>query len=66
MFNFNKSTVSDLQGSQVNNSRAILVDLEAAQGGVPPAPANYSRRLDVYLEHLRASKYFTSNCEIRD
>lgn len=66
MFNFNKSTVSDLQGSQVNNSRAILVDLEAAQGGVSPAPANYSRRLDVYLEHLRASKYFTSNCEIRD
>lgn len=66
MFNYNKSTVSDLQGSQVNNSRAILVDLEAqapSTGGAPPA---FSRRLDVYLEHLRASKYFTSNCEVRD
>jgi len=66
MFNYNKSCVSDLQGSQVNNSRAILVDLEAAAPAVGPAPPAYARRLDVYLEHLRASKYFTSNCEVRD
>ena len=66
MFNYNKSTVSDLQGSQVNNSRAILVDLEAQAGGTGGAPANYSRRLDVYLEFLRASKYYLSNCEVRD
>jgi hypothetical protein len=66
MFNYNKSTVSDLQGSQVNNSRAILVDLEAQAPSTGGAPAAYARRLDVYLEHLRASKYFTSNCEVRD
>lgn len=57
-FNFNKSSVSELQGYAVNNSRAVLVDLTAN--------ASAARRLDVYLCYLRAAKYFTSNAEIRD
>jgi hypothetical protein len=57
-FNFNKSSVSELQGYQVNNSRAIIVDVKAA--------SSVARRLDAYLCFLRATKYFTSNAEVRD
>ena len=62
-FNFNKSNVSDLQGMQVNNSRAVIVDLKAQEPGDIPA---YARRLDCYLQHLRAVKVYTSNIEVRD
>jgi hypothetical protein len=57
-FNFNKSSVSELQGYQVNNSRAVLVDLVA--------DTSSNRRIDAYLCFLRAAKYFTSNAEVRD
>jgi hypothetical protein len=57
-FNFNKSSVSELQGYQVNNSRAIIVDVKA--------DSSVARRLDAYLCFLRATKYFTSNAEVRD
>jgi len=65
-FSFNKSNVSDLQGMQVNNSRAVIVDLKSEQPGTGGAPAAYSRRLDCYLQHLRAIKVYTSNIEVRD
>ena len=67
-FNLNKSHVSDLQGYVVNTSRAILIDLKAGEraGPFPLGNADVTRRLDVYLCHLRAVKVYTSNCEIRD
>ena len=66
--NLNKSNVSDLQGYVVNTSRALLVDLES---GIRPNPFpagnnNVTRRLDVYLCHLRLLKQYVSNAEIRD
>lgn len=64
-FNYNKSSVSELQGYQVNNSRAVIVDLTADTAAVKGTGADV-RRLDVYLCFLRAAKYFTSNAEVRD
>lgn len=64
-FNFNKSSVSELQGYQINNSRAVIVDLTAASAEVKGSVSDV-RRLDVYLCFLRAAKYFTSNAEVRD
>jgi hypothetical protein len=55
----NKSQVSNKDGMVVNNSRALLYDITF--GGIA-----VSRRLDVYLEHLRAVKVFASNVEVRD
>jgi hypothetical protein len=64
----NKSNVSDLQGYVINTSRALLVDLQSAPraGNFPDGNANVTRRLDVYLEHLRVLKQYVSNAEIRD
>ena len=66
--NLNKSNVSDLQGYVVNTSRALIVDLQAAPraGNFPVGNADVTRRLDVYLEHLRVLKQYVSNAEIRD
>jgi hypothetical protein len=66
--NLNKSNVSDLQGYVVNTSRALIVDLQSAvrAGNFPDGNGNVTRRLDVYLEHLRVLKQYVSNAEIRD
>lgn len=66
--NLNKSNVSDLQGYVVNTSRALIVDLQASPrlGNFPVGNADVTRRLDVYLEHLRVLKQYVSNAEIRD
>jgi len=66
--NLNKSNVSDLQGYVVNTSRALLVDLESGlrAGPFPGGNNNVTRRLDVYLCHLRLLKQYVSNAEIRD
>lgn len=66
--NLNKSNVSDLQGYVVNTSRALIVDLQSAvrAGNFPDGNADVTRRLDVYLEHLRVLKQYVSNAEIRD
>jgi len=66
--NLNKSNVSDLQGYVVNTSRALIVDLQSAPraNNFPDGNANVTRRLDVYLEHLRVLKQYVSNAEIRD
>lgn len=66
--NLNKSNVSDLQGYVVNTSRALIVDLQSAPrgGNFPDGNADVTRRLDVYLEHLRVLKQYVSNAEIRD
>lgn len=66
--NLNKSNVSDLQGYVVNTSRALIVDLQSAvrTGNFPDGNDDVTRRLDVYLEHLRVLKQYVSNAEIRD
>ena len=54
----NKSQTSDIQGTIINNSRALLAELQFA--------ASADRRLDSYLCHLRAIKVFPSNVVVRD
>lgn len=58
-FNLNKSNTSDIVGTVVNNSRALLVNMRrlAAVAG---------SRVDAYLCHVRAVKVFTSNAVILD
>jgi hypothetical protein len=66
-FNYNKSHVSDLQGYIVSNSRSILIDLKALPiAGAYPTGTTNSRRLDVYLQYLRATKVYISNVEVKD
>ena len=58
-FNLNKSNTSDIVGTVINNSRALLINLRrfAAVAG---------SRVDAYLCHVRAVKVFTSNAVILD
>ena len=66
-FNYNKSHVSDLQGYIVSNSRSILIDLKATPlAGAFPTGTETPRRLDVYLQYLRAVKVYVSNVEVKD
>ncbi len=58
-FNLNKSHVTDLDGYVLNNSRALVVDIQCKATPV-------SRKLDSYLQHLRVAKVYTANAEIRD
>jgi len=58
-FNLNKSNTSDIVGTVVNNSRALLINMQKA------APVAGSR-VDAYLCHVRAVKVFTSNAVILD
>lgn len=54
----NKSQTSDIQGTILNNSRALLAELRFSDAT--------SRRLDSYLCHVRAVKIFPSNVVVRD
>ena len=66
-FNYNKSHVSDLQGYIVSNSRSILIDLKSSPvAGAYPTGTTGARRLDVYLQYLRAVKVYVSNVEVKD
>ncbi len=58
-FNLNKSNTSDIVGTVVNNSRALLINMQKA-AAVPGS------RVDAYLCHVRAVKVFTSNAVILD
>ena len=60
---FNYTTAGPLSGLSVNNSRAIVLDLQmdSAVNGV-----SYARRLDAYLQYLRLSTYFISNATVKD
>lgn len=57
-FNLNKSHVTDLDGYVLNNSRALVVDIQCG--------TSESRKIDTFLEHLRVAKVYTANAEIRD
>ena len=58
-FNLNKSHVTDLDGYVLNNSRALVVDIQCGT-------TDANRKLDSFLQHLRVAKVYTANAEIRD
>ena len=57
-FNLNKSNVSDLAGSALNNSRSLLIDLTRTQ--------TTTLRIDSYLSFLRLAKWTLTNCVVLD
>jgi hypothetical protein len=57
-FNLNKSHVTDLDGYVLNNSRALVIDIQCS--------GDSNRKLDSFLQHLRVAKVYTANAEIRD
>ena len=59
VYSYDKSHVNGLAGSEINNSRSLIFNL---QSGVPATP----RRIDCYLEHIRVVKVFTSNVVVKD
>jgi hypothetical protein len=58
---YNRSSVTDLDGYIINNSRSLLFDFE-----VSPADPAVSYRYDTYLEYLRVAIIFTSNMDVKD
>ena len=56
----NKSGVTDLDGMVINNSRALVFDISYQSAG------SYARRLDSYLQHVRAVQIFPNNVTVRD
>ena len=60
MINLNSSNVSDLVGMTVNNSRALLLNIER------PSTSADAVRIDSFLSHLRATTVFTSNVSVLD
>ena len=58
-FNLNKSNTSDIVGSVINNSRALLINMTRAASIA-------GSRIDAYLVHVRAVKVFTSNAVVLD
>jgi hypothetical protein len=58
-FNLNKSNTSDIVGSVINNSRALLINMTRATNIA-------GSRIDAYLVHVRAVKVFTSNAVVLD
>jgi len=59
VFSFDKSHVQGLSGSEINNSRSLLFNLQTAVPGNP-------RRIDVYLQHVRVCRIYTSNVQVKD
>jgi hypothetical protein len=63
VFSYNKSTLDNLSGYSVNNSRALIVDLECdsiVNGN------NTVRRIDNWMEHLRNVRIFANQSVISD
>jgi hypothetical protein len=58
-FNLNKSNTSDIVGSVINNSRALLINMTRTASIA-------GSRIDAYLVHVRAVKVFTSNAVVLD
>jgi hypothetical protein len=59
VYSYDKSHVNGLAGSEINNSRSLIFNLQSA---VPATP----RRVDCYLEHIRAVLVFSSNVVVKD
>ena len=62
-FSFNKSTVDNYAGYAINNSRALVVDLEVSTA---VNTAGITRRVDNWLEHLRNVRIFSNQAVISD
>lgn len=63
VFSYNKSTLDNISGYEVNNSRALIVDLEmntVVNGG------STVRRIDNWMEHLRNVNIFPNQSVISD
>ena len=58
---YNRSSVTDLDGYIINNSRSLLFDFD-----VSPADPAVAYRYDTYLEYLRVAIVFTSNMDVKD
>ena len=63
VFSYNKSTFDNISGYDVNNSRALIVDLEISTVVNKPS---ISRRLDNWMEHLRNVNIFPNQAVISD
>jgi len=63
VFSYNKSTFDNISGYDVNNSRALIVDLEIS---TVVNDAGVSRRLDNWMEHLRNVNIFPNQAVISD
>lgn len=63
VFSYNKSTLDNLSGYSVNNSRALIVDLECA---TIVNGASTVRRIDNWMEHLRSVRIFANQSVISD
>jgi len=63
VFSYNKSTFDNISGYDVNNSRALIVDLEISD---VVNGASVSRRLDNWMEHLRNVNIFPNQAVISD
>jgi hypothetical protein len=63
VFSYNKSTLDNISGYDVNNSRALIVDLEISD---VVNGAGVARRLDNWMEHLRNVNIFPNQAVISD
>ena len=63
VFSYNKSTFDNISGYDVNNSRALIVDLEIS---TVVNDALTARRLDNWMEHLRNVNIFPNQAVISD
>ena len=63
VFSYNKSTLDNISGYDVNNSRALIVDLEI---NTVVNNTNVARRLDNWMEHLRNVNIFPNQAVISD
>lgn len=58
IFNYNKSSVSDLDGYTINNSRSLLFNFIMHNANAV--------RMDTFLEYLRVAIVFNSNIDVKD
>lgn len=58
VFSLNKSSVNDLDGWTINNSRSLVVDMSVFTSGS-------AVRYDFFLEYLRVALVFTSNVDVK-
>ena len=63
VFSYNKSTLDNISGYDVNNSRALIVDLEMDS---TVNTVGVSRRIDNWMEHLRNVNIFPNQAVISD
>ena len=63
VFSYNKSTLDNISGYDVNNSRALIVDLE--MDSIVNGDTT-SRRIDNWMEHLRNVNIFPNQSVISD